>query len=495
MKEHGDGERLPRIFGPGAAEDAEYLKKYVKKHPDNKMAWYLLGRDYAAKGKTEKALYCYAQAGEVYEAFEQNPVPAVLTDDAGELRQSGDTERYRNGAVRLSLVSALFLLLFLFVPPAEVEWNSGHSPADAVRSARSAMTQEREKAAPEAAGVAPTGTERQSVRVLYTVEDESGEELDGALRSVAMPGEMKAEYALLLQAGRTADRKWVEWTKRPALVLSAQKTAGGAVKLSYYDAANCRCKPEPASGAYQVYESWRTQQEQLLVLRSAVAAYKRLHGKPPASIGEITAHYPGNILPGYTALMNEAFGSPDAWDNGTDAKSLANEERTVSGQNQRQSRKPFVFPADPHLSEPLQIIVDKKNHRLALVSGTVIIRNYPVGLGGDKTPEGQFVISEKVRNPNGKSNGEFGSRGMTLSDTPYAIHGTNEPSSIGKNVSLGCIRMLKEDIEELYDMTPIGTKVTIWPEGLPSRIMRAEKRFSLPSSAEETNPDKIYKWL
>ncbi|KIL36953.1 hypothetical protein SD71_04370 [Cohnella kolymensis] len=98
------------------------------------------------------------------------------------------------------------------------------------------------------------------------------------------------------------------------------------------------------------------------------------------------------------------------------------------------------------------MIVDKSNHRLAVVSGNVLLRNYKVGLGGDRTPEGSFVISEKVRNPNGRSDGVFGSRGLALSDSRYAIHGTDEPDSIGTDESLGCIRMLQEDLEELYDL-------------------------------------------
>lgn len=64
-------------------------------------------------------------------------------------------------------------------------------------------------------------------------------------------------------------------------------------------------------------------------------------------------------------------------------------------------------------------------------------------------------------NPNGRDNGEFGSRGMQLSDSNYAIHGTNEPDSIGKDESLGCIRMSRKDVEELFAMVPMGTKVQI----------------------------------
>lgn len=46
-------------------------------------------------------------------------------------------------------------------------------------------------------------------------------------------------------------------------------------------------------------------------------------------------------------------------------------------------------------------------------------------------------------------------------DTLYRIHGTNEPRLIGRNVSSGCIRLLNEDIVDLYDRTAIGTKVIV----------------------------------
>lgn len=144
--------------------------------------------------------------------------------------------------------------------------------------------------------------------------------------------------------------------------------------------------------------------------------------------------------------------------------------------------------------EPLAIIVDKQNHRLAVTSGNVILRNYAVGLGGDKTPEGEFFIKDKVVNPNGRDNGEFGSRGMQLSDSNYAIHGTNEPDSIGKDESLGCIRMSRKDVEELFAMVPMGTKVQISQGVLPEELVVPEERF-LRFALQSDQPHKVYHWL
>ena len=53
----------------------------------------------------------------------------------------------------------------------------------------------------------------------------------------------------------------------------------------------------------------------------------------------------------------------------------------------------------------------------------------------------------------------FNARGTDGSK--YGIHGTNQPSSIGKYISQGCIRMKKNDVEYLFDRIPIGTKVWI----------------------------------
>ena len=50
---------------------------------------------------------------------------------------------------------------------------------------------------------------------------------------------------------------------------------------------------------------------------------------------------------------------------------------------------------------------------------------------------------------------------MTLSGSEYAIHGTNKPESIGKFASYGCIRMLNQDITDLYQRVNVGTQVVV----------------------------------
>ncbi|MGX1305289.1 lipoprotein-anchoring transpeptidase ErfK/SrfK [Amorphus suaedae] len=70
--------------------------------------------------------------------------------------------------------------------------------------------------------------------------------------------------------------------------------------------------------------------------------------------------------------------------------------------------------------------------------------------------------------PGGPEN-PLGARALYLyqgnQDSLYRVHGTNEPWSIGMNVSSGCIRMLNEDVEDLYSRAPVGTKVIVLKQG------------------------------
>jgi len=59
----------------------------------------------------------------------------------------------------------------------------------------------------------------------------------------------------------------------------------------------------------------------------------------------------------------------------------------------------------------------------------------------------------------------MGARAMYLGSSIYRIHGTNAPSTIGGRVSSGCIRMLNEDVTDLYSRVSVGTKVIVLPDG------------------------------
>ncbi|WP_409342097.1 L,D-transpeptidase [Paenibacillus sp. MBLB4367] len=108
-----------------------------------------------------------------------------------------------------------------------------------------------------------------------------------------------------------------------------------------------------------------------------------------------------------------------------------------------------------------RIIVDLSDRHLYLIDDHMIVKSYPVGIGRmvTQTPTGEYTIINKAPDPGGP----FGAFWMGLSRPHYGIHGTNDPSSIGKLVSHGCIRMQNRDVLELSKLVPIGTRVTIRP--------------------------------
>ncbi len=63
----------------------------------------------------------------------------------------------------------------------------------------------------------------------------------------------------------------------------------------------------------------------------------------------------------------------------------------------------------------------------------------------------------------------LGARAMYLGGSEYRIHGTNDPTTIGKRVSSGCIRLTNEDVEDLYNRVQVGAKVIVLPQNAPAQ--------------------------
>lgn len=119
------------------------------------------------------------------------------------------------------------------------------------------------------------------------------------------------------------------------------------------------------------------------------------------------------------------------------------------------------FPIEPLYRVKYRIVINTRNHTLTLYRDNKVYKAYKIAVGkaSTPTPKGTFKIINRSVNPGGP----FGARWLGL-DAPngdYGIHGTNNPSSIGKDVSNGCIRMYNKDVIELANLVPIGTVVTI----------------------------------
>jgi lipoprotein-anchoring transpeptidase ErfK/SrfK len=143
--------------------------------------------------------------------------------------------------------------------------------------------------------------------------------------------------------------------------------------------------------------------------------------------------------------------------------------------------------------KPGTIIIDTSNKFLYLIVDRGHALRYGIGVGregfgwsgvvrvGRKaewpgwTPPKEMIARERRRghilpaHVDGGKNNPLGARALYLfrrtGDSGYRIHGTNQPWSIGLNLSSGCIRMMNKDVIDLYRRVPVGTKVIVMGPG------------------------------
>lgn len=118
------------------------------------------------------------------------------------------------------------------------------------------------------------------------------------------------------------------------------------------------------------------------------------------------------------------------------------------------------------------IVVDKSQNLLLLKRNDEVVKTYVVSTGkNNSTPVGTFKIVNKLANPTWFKTGAvidpdspeniLGTRWMGFDIKGYGIHGTTEPQFLGTQITLGCVRMRNQEVEELYDIVPVGTEVII----------------------------------
>ncbi|TDF94152.1 L,D-transpeptidase family protein [Paenibacillus piri] len=124
----------------------------------------------------------------------------------------------------------------------------------------------------------------------------------------------------------------------------------------------------------------------------------------------------------------------------------------------------YADPSLPIVADQgiFSIHIYPSQHKLVVWAHGQKVKTYPVSVGNPSTPTpvGEYQIIYK-----GKNWGPaFGPRwlGLNVPWGSYGIHGTNKPYSIGQHLSHGCIRMRNHDVIELFEMIPLGTKVTIY---------------------------------
>jgi lipoprotein-anchoring transpeptidase ErfK/SrfK len=233
--------------------------------------------------------------------------------------------------------------------------------------------------------------------------------------------------------------------------------------------------------------------------------------RPPAAVGPAPGNVTGTLPPG--TVQQGALPPQPASPHGPDGRPM-----TLSALPPEEQPDAAPVNLPPNLrrqevslatKEPAgTIIVDTPNTYLYYVLGNGRAIRYGVRVGREGfTWAGVQKISRKSEWPDwhpppemidrqpylprfmaGGPGNPLGARAMYLGNTVYRIHGTNQPSSIGKFVSSGCIGMLNEDVSDLFDRAKVGTRVVVWPGSPPGGSTTTASAASLPQAPQVQAP-------
>jgi lipoprotein-anchoring transpeptidase ErfK/SrfK len=199
---------------------------------------------------------------------------------------------------------------------------------------------------------------------------------------------------------------------------------------------------------------------------------------------------------------------PAAPGSGTNVAALPPEDQPETGEPKALDPKYKKQLVDYRSTEPAgTIIIDTANKFLYLTLGSGKALRYGIGVGREGfTWAGAERVSRMAEWPDwhppaemierqpylprmmaGGPGNPLGARALYLGKTLYRIHGTNQPSTIGTNVSSGCIRLLNEDIEDLYSRVQVGTRVVVLPNAQPA-VPSAQAPASAPVQVGSNGP-------
>lgn len=180
-------------------------------------------------------------------------------------------------------------------------------------------------------------------------------------------------------------------------------------------------------------------------------------------------------------------------------------------------------PLDPRLQRqivnyasnvaPGTVIIDTPHTVLYFVLGNGKAIRYGIGVGREGfTWAGVKQVARKAEWPDwippqemiarqpylprfvaGGPGNPLGARAMYLGGTVYRIHGTNDPTTIGKHVSSGCIRLTNDDVSDLYNRVQIGAKVIVLPQSAPAQTAQhAPALEGARTSWNVSRPSSLY---
>jgi L,D-transpeptidase catalytic domain len=211
-----------------------------------------------------------------------------------------------------------------------------------------------------------------------------------------------------------------------------------------------------------------------LLFLNGVERYKEITGKYPSSESDL--------------LLSK--------DQPNTLSSIPPEHYLFSGSPLEVSVEGKMFKGGVPADYTLELHFYPEVNQLALVRGNgEVLSTYPVASGKAPLLFTKSTISERVVEPNGGKKA-LGIRGLVLEDN-YAIHGTDNPFSIGSRSTNGCIRLFNDHIEELYPYVSLGTPFYV-KKGEPTSATFQEGLPSIPLTiqqlASETQPNRTFQW-
>lgn len=326
--------------------------------------------------------------------------------------------------------------------------------------------------------------------VMYIAPETENEVIEGALHKQAlelakeMPKTNILIYGVISQdnanQGKTMLLRDEELTKGAVVVAEYHSATDEAVKIRFLNTEFGKHQPLSAIGANLV--------------RTALMAYTKDNGSPPARLDALLQDYPNNYL-SFIPLeattgsngISEAFTGKGGWVYAPDA---ANPVQMFYANSPSVQDIPY---------EPVHIEINKEEHQLKLVSGDYILWDKEIGLGAnDRTPQGQFLVQDRVQNPQGSRTQSYGEAGLGLG--AIALHGTYDESSIGLDKSLGCVRLTNGDVQELFPFVPKGAEVqiqaTTWAAASHEQVKNTNLLIPPARPTLDESPDDvIFHWL
>jgi lipoprotein-anchoring transpeptidase ErfK/SrfK len=461
----------------------EKVIRYLDSHSPE--AHFKLGQKFERQGKVEKALFHYNECRKEYQSpFYSSSGSAIRRLERKESLPISDRPViYKSGAALRRLWKPILLMLLLLNV---ILWGLFYG-RDSISRTVSAL---------KLWGVGKEITYEivDMPFIMYFNYDKPQKEIENDLYNKALElAKANQEQNIWVYGiaynGQNAEKKAVPLTdetlKAKAFVVAQYNSSHDqTVKIRFLNADFGRLKPLADAGANLV--------------RTALEAYISDNGTPPETLDKLAEDYPQNYLSfipkeirsGSNQIVKRYDGD-GGWVFDPLAKQISDMFYPNLAEEPNSQRANF---------ERFRVVVGKSDHSLQLLSGSTLLMEKKVGLGvDDLTPEGTFTILDRVKEPKGKQPNVYGSSALGMG--AIALHGTNDPDSIGGNQSLGCIRMTNADIEELFPFIPKGTDVSIRENihtGLTTASAQWDPEVLLPSGTKypnESAKNKVFHWL